>query len=52
MNDVIIHESHMVKLIFNNYSYQKSIIEDHLICKGLIEAMQKENMIIVIDANE
>ena len=44
MEGAITYESDMVKLTIGNYSYKKSMMEDHLICKDLIEPIQNENV--------
>jgi len=42
----------MAKLTVDNYSYWKSMMEDHLICKVFIEPIQNENMPMGKNANK
>lgn len=42
----------MVKLAVDNYSYQKSMMEDYLIYKDLIGPIQNKNMPMGKNANE
>ena len=44
MESAVTYESDMIRLTIDNYSYWKSLMEDHLICKDLIEPIQNENV--------
>jgi len=52
MEGAVTYESDMIKLTVDNYSYQKFMMEGHLICKDLVESIQNENLPTSKNANE
>jgi len=52
MEIAVTYESDMIRLTVDNYSYWKSIMENHLICKDLVEHIQNENALTSKSADE